>query len=612
MRSVSVFWGSGPGRDEPAPSEDAPRRLPNGEPDGVGGVGAVGLLQVLRGVPVPAVQDLEFALQELRIGVAGDELQAWAGVERNGGRGRAAVALGRARRRATSAFGGRCEHRVDRGVHVLEVRPERADGEPGHDVAARLRRGQEHVSRTLQVCREPRRRRRIRVPGDAERHDRQVRRRADLDRVGRGEPGVRVPGQQEFLGERGLEGLAARELQREPDPHRPKGAGELRAEVGGRRGVGGGEVVGTDPERLAEHAHVPQQQRPGAVGDEERLVRVDDQGVGATETGEDLTALGAEREQAAVGRVDVQPELLGRRDVGDRLERVDGAGVRGPRGGDDEKGTAARGAVGPYGGRERGGVHAQPVVGADAPDEGGSQAGDAERHVHAVVGVLAEVDDQVVDVGQHLERVARGHDGGEGGAAAPRGQHASRRGAQADDVGEPADDHRLQGGRPRTDRGQARVAVGRGREEVADGCGEQTPRRDVAEVPRGGRGHSRPVHEPRHQLEDLLRISRSLGDAEALQGLRRTGAVHPGGVGRHPGEEGLDVLHGQVREPSTFIGVGLQGRRERPEGGEMRGEAPVFSFRHGGHTNISNCEESEGHVACRSHAWRLVTLRVDT
>ena len=63
-------------------------------------------------------------------------------------------------------------------------------------------------------------------------------------------------------------------------------------------------------------------------------MRVDDDGVGAPHGVERraaharLAAVGEQREEAAVRRVDVQPRAVGRAQVGDRLDRVDHAEAR--------------------------------------------------------------------------------------------------------------------------------------------------------------------------------------------------------------------------------------------------------------------------------------------
>jgi hypothetical protein len=53
-----------------------------------------------------------------------------------------------------------------------------------------------------------------------------------------------------------------------------------------------------------------------------------------------------EHAERAVGAVDVEPELLRSRDIGERVERVDRARVYGPGRADEQRGQCALGAVG--------------------------------------------------------------------------------------------------------------------------------------------------------------------------------------------------------------------------------------------------------------------------
>src|SRR5690606_23551589 len=78
-----------------------------------------------------------------------------------------------------------------------------------------------------------------------------------------------------------------------------------------------------------------------------RLVRIECDRVCAFDPGEALSCAGGQLEEAAVGAVDVHPDALPGRYLGDLLEGVDRPGVGGPRGGADagrdEPGTAVLG-----------------------------------------------------------------------------------------------------------------------------------------------------------------------------------------------------------------------------------------------------------------------------
>ena len=66
---------------------------------------------------------------------------------------------------------------------------------------------------------------------------------------------------------------------------------------------------------------------------------VDGHGVGALDAPQALTAPGGQGEEPAVRGVDVEPGAGVGGDVGHAVERVDAAGVRAARGGDDEDGV---------------------------------------------------------------------------------------------------------------------------------------------------------------------------------------------------------------------------------------------------------------------------------
>src|SRR5690606_7419330 len=109
----------------------------------------------------------------------------------------------------------------------------------------------------------------------------------------------------------------------------------------------------------------------GAVGHEQALVRVEGDGVGVLDAGECGAAAFGELEAAAVGGVDVVPEVLVAGEVGQGRQRVDGAGAGGAGGAGQEEGAQAGGAVG---GDEAGGgvgVHAQVGCGGYGADGGG-------------------------------------------------------------------------------------------------------------------------------------------------------------------------------------------------------------------------------------------------
>ena len=86
------------------------------------------------------------------------------------------------------------------------------------------------------------------------------------------------------------------------------------------------EVLGLLGERAVGVPGARVREQRGEGGEGQRLVQIPDDGVGAPDARELRRERGAERGRAAVRGVDVEPQALARTDVGDRLERVEGAG----------------------------------------------------------------------------------------------------------------------------------------------------------------------------------------------------------------------------------------------------------------------------------------------
>ena len=120
------------------------------------------------------------------------------------------------------------------------------------------------------------------------------------------------------------------------------------------------------PQRLA----VAGQQAAGAVGEEQPLVRVEGDGVRALDAGERNAAARGQLEEAAVRRVDVQPELLLRRDRRDVVERIDRTCADGACTRDDEERSFATRPVANDLRAQRIDVHAQVRVGRHDPHRG--------------------------------------------------------------------------------------------------------------------------------------------------------------------------------------------------------------------------------------------------
>lgn len=126
-------------------------------------------------------------------------------------------------------------------------------------------------------------------------------------------------------------------------------------------------VVGLAAVGASQRPEVADQETAGAVGEEHPLVRIEGDGVGELDSRERLAPAGGQREEAAVGCVDVHPQAVLAGDPGDLRERIDGAGVRRAAARDDQKGAPAGRPVLAQGGLERLGEHPEPRVARDDP-----------------------------------------------------------------------------------------------------------------------------------------------------------------------------------------------------------------------------------------------------
>ena len=208
-------------------------------------------------------------------------------------------------------------------------------------------------------------------PREPERHHGELRRPRQLDLGDLGERRVQVLREVELLVERLPERAHAVEHERQPHAEASMVPRQLRrvlvpvGQLRLRRPVL--EVLGADVVRVAERGTVADDEGARAVGQEHPLVRVERDRVGALDPAEALPAAIGEMEEAAVGGVDVHPEVLGLGDVGHRVHRIDRARVGGPRGGDDEERPPAGGPILGDHRLQRLGVHPELRVDGDEP-----------------------------------------------------------------------------------------------------------------------------------------------------------------------------------------------------------------------------------------------------
>ncbi|XXZ22319.1 hypothetical protein WME92_01400 [Sorangium sp. So ce307] len=142
------------------------------------------------------------------------------------------------------------------------------------------------------------------------------------------------------------------------------------------------------PQRLA----IAHREAARPVRQEEALVRVQRHRVGALDPPHRRAPPLGEREEAAVRRVDVQPEALGLGEVGEGGQIVHGAGARRARRGDEQEGREAARPVARHRLRRRVGPHAEAPVHRDRAHGFRRKAGEERGLRHRVVRFLRGIE----------------------------------------------------------------------------------------------------------------------------------------------------------------------------------------------------------------------------
>ena len=319
----------------------------------------------------------------------------------------------------------------------------------------------------------------------------------------------------ELAGER----RGAMELEGEPDERRAVRSRQLGAPLEvvrqPRERGDPAEVRAAPFVRVDEQRRVADEQTPDAIWQEQALVCVDGHGVGALDAPQALTAPGGQGEEPAVRGVDVEPGAGIGCDVGQAVERVDAAGVRTARGGDDEERRSARGRVGLDRLRQLVRVTSPLGVGRDRPDRLRRDADQPRRLDHRVMHPLRGVHrpaGRITGVGTRRDerRLVR--------ERPARQQDATRGWRQAEEVRHPTEHallHRDHGGRLERRAGEGVRAGGqqggdRARVERAVRDEREVPARGL--VPARGGDPDEPVEDPVEGL--ALGRRRLTGDLE--------------------------------------------------------------------------------------------------
>ncbi len=187
---------------------------------------------------------------------------------------------------------------------------------------------------------------------------------------------------------------------------------------------------------------ITHEQRSVAVREKQPLVRIEHDRVGPLDAPHGLLPSLREHEEAAVRRVDMQPQSLGFGHVGGATQIVDGPRVRGACAGHEHEGLQSTLPV--FGDAPPQVVEANLIglIGGDLPYVILRKTRQDRRLPNGVVGLVRRVDRS----GQKVVRKAfppRGDHGSEARQGPPAGEDATRAGRVADDLTEPPNDVQL-------------------------------------------------------------------------------------------------------------------------------------------------------------------------
>ena len=149
--------------------------------------------------------------------------------------------------------------------------------------------------------------------------------------------------------------------------------------------------------RPAQRRAVAHEQGSGAVWQEQALVRIEREGIGPRKPGHEIPKLRAHVEERAVGTVHVVPDPFAGAQVGDRIQRIDRARIRGAgRRRDAERSEpdlAIRGnrvGQGPH-------IHSELLIDLDRPDPVRHDARQSGRLDHRVMHLRRAIQHALAD-----------------------------------------------------------------------------------------------------------------------------------------------------------------------------------------------------------------------
>ena len=415
------------------------------------------------------------------------------------------------------------------------------DGEPQGEAAVEPGVRQEHLAGGVHGVEQPRVQV-VEVAGGlgrvrAEAHHRERGGGEALEAAVGVDPVREEPGEPHVLGEAAADAVGAEVAQHHPQLQGAEPAPELHPgvhEVAHRPRLAALQVVGGQGEGLLQPVHAAAVEGAQVEGDEQPLVGVDDQRVGAVAPRQRLLVARHHRRGPRVGGVDVQPQPLAGADVGDGRHRVD-AGDRG--GADGRHHRQRRHPVPPVlrdGGGEGVGAQAEALVGGDAPQPVVAQP---QRHhglVDRRVGVLGAVDARRREVGAAGE-AALAHLGHRLPGRGERVQGRDRGGVvddpleavgQPEQAPQPPEGRLFELGHRRRGAPQHALGVEPGAQEVGEDAGAAGADREVGEepgvVPVGQAGHDDALDVVADGAPRLAGVGRGRG-----QGVADLARLHP-------------------------------------------------------------------------------------
>ena len=292
-------------------------------------------------------------------------------------------------------------------------------------------------------------------------------------------------------------------------------------------------------------------------------MRVEDNRVRAFDAGQGPFPLLRQDEEPAVRAVDVNPEPLSLRDLGEPDEVVHCACIGRARASDDEERRSPRDAVLRDPLFEDIEANPESRVRGDLADVLRREAREDRRLLDGMVRLVGGIESAGEEVLRKPLAAGR-HERGEVRERPAARQDSPRRGRIPDHLAEPGDDVRFDLRETRSRRPDADEAVRRVCDEVRHGRVRKSAARDVRQVSRASRVEADRDHLLEEQGEKLLHRGASLGQRLSERARERFAPLGPErGLRSERVEVIRDPVGGELRQPSQLIARQLERRRLR-------------------------------------------------